>query len=98
MNESIIDGLFYGGITAFGRRVVPSPQSLQINRKIDQERSFLVESMSADNLEHLEALENLRSQADMLEERDVFGYGLRLGVALMCEVFLAEHSLPIEAK
>lgn len=88
MNKSIIDSLFYGGICAISRRVEPDPQRTCINRKIEEEQRYFISKMSADDCQRFEALNNLYSQANTLEERDCFGYGLKLGVMLMCEIFV----------
>lgn len=88
MNESIIDGLFYGGISAFSRRITPGPEHIRVNRKIEDERRYFISKMSLDDCQRFEALHNLYSQASSFEERDSFGYGLRLGTRLMCEIFI----------
>lgn len=89
MNESIIDGLFYGGIAAFSRRAIPCAERVRINKKIEDEQRYFVSKMSLDDCQRFEALSNLYSQANSFEERDSFAYGLRIGTMLMCEVLLS---------
>lgn len=98
MNETIIDGLFYGGITAFGRHVTPSEEHKRIDKKIEDECRYFVSKMSVDDCKRFEELSNLYSQSNLNQERDAFGYGVRLGVMLMCEVFFLGESSPVEQK
>lgn len=98
MNETIIDGLFYGGITAFSRRFTPSPERLRIDQQIEDECRYFTSKMSLDDCQRFEALKKLYEHANAYEGRDSFGYGLRLGAILMCEIFFLGESSLVEPR
>ena len=94
MHEVILDGLF--GIGAAGHRGHPGEERGRIAQKIQGEYEYFSSLLSVEDLERIEAYSDLLSQIDGFQERDSFGYGLRLGVMLMCEVFYAGDSTPAE--
>lgn len=96
MNEIIMDGLFYGGITGISRSVKPSLERQRINKKIEDECRYFFSKMSVDDCQRLKKLEELYYEASAFVERDSFGYGFRLGVMLMSEVFFSGISSPAE--
>lgn len=96
VNQSMIEGLYYGDFSAFGRKVTPAPQHKDALQKLEKLRRYFEEKLSVDDCQRLKDLGAFYERVSSFEQIDCFGYGLRLGVLLMCEVFLSGESSPLE--
>ncbi len=69
---------------------------MALRYKIDDERSYFTDQMSPDDKKRYDKYESLRSKTNDFVEEDAFSYGFKLGVKLMCAVFMdegeAEHN------
>ena len=91
MQFSVIDSLFYGGISAFSRHIIPTDERKRLNQKIEEERHYFMKNMSIEDYKRFDNLDSLYSNSNSFQECDSFSYGMRLGVMLMCEIFLSEE-------
>lgn len=89
--KTVMENLYYGRYNAFERRPVRCAEHNAVNRKIEAEKSYFIQKMSIDDCARFEALETLYNQAGIFEEIDVFSYGFKMGVTLMCAVFADEN-------
>lgn len=84
---SILEDLYYGRISVWGRKATPSAERSEVSRKIEDERQYFLGKMSPDDCERFQALEDLYTQSGDFEEIDAFYHGFRMGALLMIEVF-----------
>jgi len=84
--KNILDDLYNGKISAWERRRIKTAEENAINRKIEDEKRYFLGKMSLDDVQRFQTLENLYTQAHEFSEVDVFHYGFKLGIMLMCAV------------
>lgn len=67
--------------------IIPRDKEYQSKmKKIYQERDYLKSALSPEDYNHLEQMEQLRSDVSLMNYYANFSYGFRLGVQLMSEV------------
>ena len=88
--KNILYDLYYGRISGWERRPSRTAAYTAINRKIADEKQYLAEKLLADDCQRFQALEVLYTQAHEFEQLDAYRFGFRLGVMLMCAVFMGE--------
>lgn len=88
--KNILHNLYYGRVSGWERRPVRTAENNAINRKIESQKRYFIEKMSLDDCQKFQALENLYSQVHEFDEFDAYSYGLKLGIMLMCAVFMGE--------
>lgn len=96
--KSIIEGLYYGDLSAFSRKVTPNQQHTIDLQNLEKTRRYFEEKLSADDCERLKSLDTYYDRVCEFKATDSFGYGLRLGVMLMCEIFLFGESTPLDSE
>ncbi len=84
---SILKELFYGNIHP-GEHILPTDSNYQTTaKKILDEMAYWEKKLNKEDLDKLEDLYALCSNASAMTEEQSFIYGFRLGVLLMIEVF-----------
>ena len=84
--KKILHELYYGRLVSWERGRAQDPEYTLINRKISDIKIHFKNSMSPEEWERFEELENQCSQSSAIEEREAFSYGFTLGVLLMMNV------------
>lgn len=64
-----------------------TPEYTPIQRKISDIKGHFKNTMSAEEYKTFEQLENLYTESATIEDVDLFGYRLSMGILLMIEVF-----------
>ena len=88
--KNILHDLYYGRVSGWERRPVRTAEENAVNRKIEDEKRYFVGKMSLDDVQRFQELENLYTQAHEFDEIDAYRYGFKLGVMIMCAVFMGE--------
>lgn len=92
--RTILDELFDGNIQPFENIKVEDTGYKQTSKKIDDEKeSWLYKLLSNDDTERYEKLESMYQQTSVMEEREAFKQGFRLGVLLVTEAFYTKDRL-----
>lgn len=86
MSDSIMQALFDGQIIPWERRSNHSPERKELEEKIESEKQYFLEKMSAEDGKRFEELERLYHQATFDEEVNTYSHGFTLGTLLMMEV------------
>lgn len=95
MNHSIIKDLFYGDISALEEGFSPQiAEQKAVLRQMDALLKGLLEKLAPEDQKKLEEFDLLQGQLSLMDEEKSFAYGLRLGVLLMCEIFLPREGCP----
>jgi len=82
--KSVIDDLFYGRINPCDRCSTPEEQELM--GYIDECYEKLSEGMTEEQRMGLDNLKDYLMEVGLISEREMFEYGLRLGVRLAVEL------------
>ena len=82
----VLDKLWRGEITPSERLVRPGSDYQKTANQRNAEMKRLLELLTPEAKEQLEAVETLRYDMNMLSEEDVFICGFRLGARLMLDV------------
>ena len=93
MSKSIFEALFYGRINAWERRASQSRERKEIECKIQAEKGYFKENMTADDYQRFQVLESLYTQASEDEEIGIFAHGLTLGALIMLEVMTGQEGV-----
>jgi len=89
--KNILHDLYYGYFSAWERGPIHTKEHQAVNRRIEDEKGYFMQKMSADDCQRFEVLENLYSQSSDCEQADAFSYGFRLATMLMCAAFMTEN-------
>jgi len=81
---NVIDDLFYGRINPCDR--CSTPEERELMEHIDECYEKLAEGMTGEQRMGLENLKDYLMEVGLISEREMFAYGLRLGVRLMVEM------------
>lgn len=87
MNRILTD-FYYGRISPWERRPIQSAEGREINRKIEDEKRYLIQKMSLDDCRRFQVKENLYLQSSDLEQFGTFSCGFKLGTELMIAVLV----------
>lgn len=88
MIKSIWEELYYGKFSAWERRTIRTPENLNLNRKIENEKKYFIQKMSSDDCERFKNLDKLYLQSNEFEQIDAFTYGFKFGATIMSAVFI----------
>lgn len=83
----ILEALYDGRILPYEHTYIKSAEQMEIDQKIEAEYRYFDTKLSPEDSKRLRKMENLFTSAFSFEQSDTFGYGFRLGAALMTEVF-----------
>ena len=86
----VLEKLWRDGITPSERYVRPGSEYQKASTRRTEEMKRLLELLTPEAKEQLEAVETLRNDMTMLSEEDIFIYGFRLGARLMLDI-MGEH-------
>jgi len=92
--KSILEKLYFGRIAPWERRTNRSEERRELGRKIEDEKRYFIQKMSLDDCQRFQALDGLYSQANEFEQIDAFSSGFKLGIMLMCAVFMDDDEPP----
>ena len=85
--KSVIDDLYFGRINPCDRCSTPEEQELMGH--IDECYEKLAEGITEEQRMGLENLKDYLMEVGVISEREMFAYGLRLGMRLAVEVMTA---------
>jgi len=85
--KNIMYDLYFGHLIPWERGRSQDPAYTPITRKISAIKEHIKATMPPDEYKRFEELENLYSQSATIEDVDLFGYGMSMGILLMIEVF-----------
>lgn len=83
--KSVIDDLYFGRINPCDRCSTPEEQELM--EHIDECYEKLSEGMTEEQRMGLENFKDYLMEVGLISEREMFAYGLRLGMRLAVELF-----------
>ena len=91
--KKILHDLYHGRVPGWDSRIhsVNDSKSDEIREKILAERRHIVSVLSPKNLERFKALEALHSEAHTRMYRNTYTNAFKLGVMLMCAVFMNDY-------
>lgn len=84
---NVIDDLYYGRINPCDR--CSTPEGLELMGHIDECYEKLAEGITEEQRTGLENFKDYLMEVGVISEREMFAYGLRLGMRLMVEVMTA---------
>ena len=91
--ESILQELYFGNVTPCERKRVRDPEYVEITKKIDNIVVHFEELLSPEEYAKLMEILELRAEASIFEEVQLFEHAFCLGVLLMIDVFgYSQHS------
>ena len=91
--ESILQELYFGNVTPCERKRVRDPEYVEITKKIDNIVVHFEELLCPEEYAKLMEILELRAEASIFEEAELFEYAFSLGVLLMIDVFgYSQHS------
>ena len=82
--KSVIDDLYFGRINPCDR--YSSPEEQELMGHIDECYERLAEGMTEEQRRGLEKLKDDLMEVGLISEREMFAYGVRLGMRLAVEV------------
>ena len=85
--KSVIDDLYFGRINPCDR--YSSPEEQELMGHIDECYERLAEGMTEEQRMGLEKLKDDLMEVGLISEREMFAYGVRLGMRLAVEVMTA---------
>ncbi len=87
----ILKDLFWGNISPTERSIRPGSDYKKAITQIGDQINRLLEILTPEEKEQLEAIDSLRNNMAALAEEDMFIYGFRLGARMMLDV-VGEYS------
>ena len=85
---SILEELYNGRVYPF-EDIVPQDKTYRTaNRKVCEIREYFSVSLSPEDKEKFEEMNQLLHESTCIEAYENFTYGFRLGVLMMCDVFM----------
>ena len=85
MQNSLFEALFLGKINPFERKVEYTPERRELNKKIQDEKRYFIEKLSADDSKRFEELESLLTHKTLDTDVEVHSHGFALGILLVLE-------------
>ena len=86
MNQ-ILNDLYNDEFSRLGRKVYRTTENIALMDKIDAEREYFIQKLSAADAQRFEKLESLYLQSSNYEQEDAFACGFKFATKLMCAVF-----------
>ena len=91
--ESILQELYFGNVKPCERERVRDPEYATLTKKIDDIVVHFRDLLSPEEYAKFTEMRDLRAQADLFEEVQLFEHAFCLGVLLMIDVFgYSQHS------
>lgn len=84
---NILREFFRGRIPGWEPRASRNAEESSINHKIEAEKKYFSETMSAEDFKRLEKLEDMYIAAHFFSSERTYSHAFMLGVMLMCAVF-----------
>ena len=88
--KNILHELYFGRVSRWERRVNRTAEELAVENKIQTEKKHFSQIVSAEDYKRLNELEKLYGQFRDFEDMRTFNYAFRLGVLIMCAVFMGD--------
>jgi len=90
--SEILSQLYFGHVPGWESHAHSTAEQRAVNEKIDTEMKYFSGLMSAseDDCKRLDAFDDLYKQSCSIENMHSFKFAFRLGVLLMCAVFMGE--------
>ena len=89
MNETLKD-LYFERMSKSRAHI--TPEENDIHKKIQTERRYFSEVLSESDKQRLNELEALHGQLHSFEDMYTFKCAFRMGVMMMCDVFMGEET------
>jgi hypothetical protein len=91
-NKNILRELYFGRVSRWERRINRTAEEMAVENKIQAEKKYFAETMTAEDFRRLRELENLYGEFRGFEDMRTFNFAFSFGVMLMCAVFMGEES------
>ena len=89
----MLQELYFGNVTPCDRKRVRDPEYVELTKKIDNIVVHFEELLSPEEYAKLIEILELRAEASIFEEAELFEYAFSLGTLLMLDVFgHSQHS------
>jgi len=86
MSESMLHDLYFGRISPWERERIHTTEYSELNQQISGLMVHFKELLSHGEYENLEKMQNLRAQAGIIEDVDLFEYSFCLGALMMLDI------------
>lgn len=87
---TLLESLYYGHLNPEEQMIPKDPEYRQCRRELSEAMEALKKKLSAEEFADLEELMNLQYNIQGLEMAAAFGYGFRLGAAMLIEVHFGD--------
>jgi len=88
--NNILQELYFGNVPGWERHANSSAEEQAVNKNIDAEKRYFSGVMSEEDCKRLTALDDMYRRSNSFENMRTFNSAFRLGVMLMCDVFMGE--------
>jgi hypothetical protein len=89
MNK-ILQELYFGHVPGWEVHAGITAEGKAVNKKIDAEKKYFSEVLSKEDCKRLVELDEMYRRSNSFENMNSFICAFRLGVMLMCDVFMGE--------
>jgi hypothetical protein len=89
MNK-ILQALYVGHVPGWECHASMTPEGKAVNQKIHDEKKYFSGVLSKEDCKRLHELDDMYRRSNSFENMNSFIYAFRLGVMLMCDVFMGE--------
>jgi hypothetical protein len=86
--NSILQELYFGNVPGCERHANNTAEGKAVNQKIHDEKQYFSGVLSEEDCKRLIELDDMYRRSNSLENMHTFIYAFRLGVMLMCDVFM----------
>lgn len=87
MQESMIFDLYFGNFIPWERKRIRTEEYCSISRKISDIVDHFKNLLSPEEFEKFTEMQNLRAEAESIEDVELFEYAFCAGARLMTDVF-----------
>ena len=89
--SSILEDIYNGRVSRWEQRVNRTAEETAVENQIQAEKKYFEKTMTADDYKRLNELETLYGEFRSFDDMRTFKYAFRLGVMIMCAVFIGEE-------
>ena len=83
----MLHDLYYGRISPWERKPIHTQEYSELTQKINCISAHFKNLLSSEEYARFEEMQNLRAQADIIDDVTLFEYSFRLGALMMINIF-----------
>ena len=87
MRKSILQDLYFGKIRPWERKRIPTEEYDTLTQKRDDIEAHFKETLSPEEYAKLEEMQDLQSEAELIDNIALFEYSFCLGAMMMIDIF-----------